>query len=118
MSISISQMKDHSISVYQARYSTSILDKYFDIATVNTNTNFYKTTFPSDTIFAKADASTSDEQVENLTREFNIHYRSCIGSLIYLLSTRVYLSFSVHKLELFSSSPGKLYFEVLVHLLI
>ena len=50
-------------------------------------------------IFTKADASTSDEQVYNFIREFNIHYRECIGSFIYLFSTRVDLSFSVHKLE-------------------
>ena len=31
-------------------------------------------------ILSKSDASTSDEQVEKLTREFNVHYRACIGS--------------------------------------
>ena len=40
-----------------------------------------------------------------------------IGSLIYLLSTRVDLSFAVHKLEKFSANPGKVHFEGLVHLL-
>ena len=73
MSIRIYQMKDHSISVYQARYDTSIVAKYLDTATVKASAKFYKTTFPSDMIFSKADASTSDEQVEKLTREFNIH---------------------------------------------
>ena len=68
-------------------------------------------------IFAKSDAYTSYEQVKKLTREFNIRYRSCIGSLIYFLSTRVYLSFSVHKLAKFSSNPGKVNFGGLVHLL-
>ena len=34
--------------------------------------------------------------------EFNNYYRAFIGSFIYLLSTRVDLSFSVHKLEEFS----------------
>ena len=72
-------MKDHSISVDQARYATSIVEKYLDTATVKENTKFYKTTFPSDMIFTKEYASTSDEQVENLTRELNIHYRYCIG---------------------------------------
>ena len=72
---------------------------------------------PSDIIFTKADASTSDDQVEKLTREFNIHCRACIGSLIYLLSTRVDLIFAVHKLEKFSANPGKVQFESLVHLL-
>ena len=52
-----------------------------------------------------------------MTREFNIDYRACIGSLIYLLSTIVYFSFKVHKLEKFSSNPGKVNFYELVNLL-
>ena len=78
---------------------------------------FYKTTLPSEIIFTKEDVSTSDEQVESLTREYNSHYRACIGSLIYLLSTRVDLSFAVHKLAKFSANPGKVHFEGLIHLL-
>ena len=46
-------MKDHSISVYQAIYATSIVAKYFDTATVKLSTNFYKTTLPADMIFTK-----------------------------------------------------------------
>ena len=61
-------MKDHSISVYQAIYATYIFVKYLDTATVKASTKFYKTTFPYDTIFAKADASNSNEQIEKLTR--------------------------------------------------
>ena len=34
MSIIIYQMKDHSIYLYQARYATSIVEKYLDTATV------------------------------------------------------------------------------------
>ena len=68
MSIRISQLKDHSISVYQAGYATSIVAKYLDVATIKTNTKFYKTNFPSDMIFTKTDASTRDEQVDKLTR--------------------------------------------------
>ena len=37
--------------------------------------------------------------------------------MIDLLSTRVDLSFAVNKLATFSSNPGKVYFEGLVHLL-
>ena len=85
MSIRIYQMKDHSISVDQARYATSIVTKYLDTTTLKASKKFYKTTLPSDMIFTKYDTSTSDEQVEKLTREFNIHYRACIGSLIYVL---------------------------------
>ena len=79
MSIRISQLKYHSMSVDQSRYATSVVDKYLDTATFKTSTKFYKATFPSDMIFTKDDVSTSDEQVDNLSREFNIHYRACIG---------------------------------------
>ena len=64
----------------QARYATSIVAKYLDTATVKVSKTCYKTTLPADMIFTKEDVSTSDEQVEKLTREYNIHYRSCIGS--------------------------------------
>ena len=79
MSIRIYQLNDHSIYVDQARYATSIVVKYLDTATVEVSNKFYKTTLPSDMIFTKEDVSTSDEQVESLTREYNIHYRVHIG---------------------------------------
>ena len=65
VSIRISQLKDHSISVDQARHATSIVVKYLDTATVKVSTKFYKTTFPADMIFTKGDVSTitSDEKV-------------------------------------------------------
>ena len=116
MSIRISQIKDHSISVDQDRYATYFVAKYLDTATFKASTKFYKTNLPSDIIFTKADTSTSDEKVEKLTREFNIHYRACIGSLICLLSTRVDFSFAVHKLAKFPANPSKVKFEVLVHI--
>ena len=65
-------------------------------------------------IFTKDDVSSSDDQVEKLTSKLNIHYRAFL-SLIYLLCTRVYLSFAVQKLANFSSNPGKVYHERLVH---
>ena len=101
LSISISQMKDHSILVDKARYGTSVVDNYIDTTIVRTNKKSHKTNFISDMIFTMDDASTSDEQVHKLTRRFNVHYRACIGSVIYLLYTRVYLTFAVHKLESF-----------------
>ena len=42
MSIIISQMKDHSIYVYQARYYTSIVEKYLDTVTVKACRNFIR----------------------------------------------------------------------------
>ena len=117
MSISISRIKDHYISVYQAIYDTSNTAKHLDIATVNKITKFYETTFPSEIIFPKKCVSTSDEKVVNLTKKFNIHYRDCIGSLINLLSTRVYLIFTVHNFDFFSSNTDKVHLVGLVPLL-
>ena len=57
-------MKDHSISVDQARYSTSVVTKYLDTSTVKTSAKLNMTTFPSDMIYT----STSDKQVEKLTK--------------------------------------------------
>ena len=53
MSIRISQMNYHSISVNQARYTTSIVAKYLDTATVKVSTKFYNTTLPADILFHK-----------------------------------------------------------------
>ena len=68
MSIIISHIKDNSISVDQARYATDIVAKYLNNATLKARKKFYKTTCPSDMLFTKDDTSTSDEQVEKLTR--------------------------------------------------
>ena len=95
-------MKDHSICLDQDKYVTFSVAKYLDTTIVKASTNIYKATIPSDMIFTKSDTYTSDEEVEKLNREFNIHYRALIGSLICLLSTGVGLSFSVHKLAKFS----------------
>ena len=67
ISIRISQLKDHSIYLDQARYATSVVATYLDNATVKVGTKFYNTTLPADMICKKEDTSTSDEQVEKLT---------------------------------------------------
>ena len=53
MTIRISQLKDHSISVDQARYATSIVTKYLNNATVKVSKKFYKTKLPADMLFTK-----------------------------------------------------------------
>ena len=53
MSIRISQMKDHYISVDQARYNTYIVAEYLDTDTIKISINIYKSTFTADMIFTK-----------------------------------------------------------------
>ena len=73
MSIIISQLKHHSISVDLDRYDTSVVEKYFDTSTIKENSKFHKTTLPHDMIFTKKDTSTSDKKVEVIYREYKIH---------------------------------------------
>ena len=51
--------------------------------------------------FTKEYSSTSDGKVEVLYIYYKIHYSACVGSLIYILSTIIYLCFSVYKVEFF-----------------
>ena len=61
-------MKDHYISVDQDRYANYVVAKYLDNVTVKACKKFYKIIFPYDMIFTTYYTSTSDEQVEKLTR--------------------------------------------------
>ena len=51
MPIRISQIKEHSISVDQDRYATSVVEKYLDTSTIKENSNYHKTTLPQDVIY-------------------------------------------------------------------
>ena len=55
MSIRIYQLRDHSISVDQARYYIAIVAKYLNTAKVKVSKTFYKTTLPADMKFTKED---------------------------------------------------------------
>ena len=63
------------------------MSKYLDTVTVNEIFKFHKTTLRHDMILANEYASTSDKQVEVLSKEYIIHYGACVGSIIYILST-------------------------------
>ena len=62
MSIRISQIKDHYISVDQDRYATAVVAKYLDTAKTKESQKFHKTTLTHDIIFTKEDNSTSDKR--------------------------------------------------------
>ena len=69
------------------RYATYLVEKYLDTATIKEISKLHNTALPHDMMFTKEDDSTSDEQVEVLSREYNIHYMDFAVSLISLLST-------------------------------
>ena len=51
--IRISQLKDHYISVDQARYATIIVAEYLDINTLKENSKYHNTTLPYDIILTE-----------------------------------------------------------------
>ena len=67
MSICISQLKDHYISVYQARYDTSFVERYPDTLTIKYHSKFNNINLTHDMIFNREDTYTGDEQVEVLS---------------------------------------------------
>ena len=69
ISVDISQLKDRSIPMDQARYATSVVEKYLDTDTIKWNSKFHNTTLPHDIIFSKEHASVSDVQVQVLSIE-------------------------------------------------
>ena len=74
----ISQLKDHYISVYQARYATFVVAEYLETATIKENSKFHKTTLTNDMMLTKEGASISDEKMEVLYREYSIQYKACL----------------------------------------
>ena len=84
MSIRISQIKDPSISVDQYRYDTSVVANNLDTATIKENSKFHKTSLPRYMKFTKEDSSKSYEQVGVLSIQYNINYKSCLVSIIYI----------------------------------
>ena len=67
MSISISQLRDHSISVDHSRYVTYVVANYPDTVTIEQNSSFHKTSLLHDMILTKEYASTSNEKLEVLS---------------------------------------------------
>jgi hypothetical protein len=113
----ISQKSNFDIEIDQTRYCLSILRKYLDTAGCKRDTSSTPTPLPLDFVPSSEDCSDNDEMVAQLEAEYNIQYSSCIGSLIYLTMTRSDIIYAVNKLAKFSRSPGRVHFDVLIHLL-
>ena len=85
MTIMISLLKEHYISADQSRYDKCMFAKYLYTSTIKDNSKFHKSTLPHDMISTEEYASTIDEQVEVLSIEYNIQYKSFVSSSIFNL---------------------------------
>ena len=68
ISIRISQLKDHYISVDQVRRAPSVVEKYLDTTTIKEYSKFHKTNLPHDMILTEEHDSTIGKQVKVLSR--------------------------------------------------
>ena len=62
MSIVISQIKNHYVSVDQYMYDTYVVENYLYTDKLKENSKFHKPTLPHDMVFTKQDSSTSDKK--------------------------------------------------------
>jgi hypothetical protein len=113
----INQLANYDVELDQSRYCLSNVKKYLDPAGTKKVTHSHTTPLPIDFVPTADDCSIDDGTSEKLIAEYNLHYASCIGSLIYLAMTRTDIIYAVNKLAKFSRRPGKVHFEALLHVL-
>ena len=116
LGMQLTQEKDHII-IDQSQYAkhvTTRLEKAFkNIIKPQDNP------LPSKFIPTKADCPTNQAQaLETKNRFKNLHFRSAIGSLLYMsCCTRPDICFAVNKLAKFSANPGVKHYRALLHLI-
>ena len=84
----ITQDKDLNITIYQSRYSKSIVKRYLETAGIKISAREITSILPTSFVPTKQDCSETLEEASRLQEEYNIDYASCVGSLIYLVNTR------------------------------
>jgi len=113
----INQLANHDIQLDQSRYCASIVKKYLNSAGAPKVERAHSTPLPLDFVTTSDDCSTDEEAAKLLEKEYNVDFASCIGSLIYLGMTRCDIVYVVNKLAKFKRIPGRVHFNVLLHLL-
>jgi len=114
---SIQQFANFDIELDQSRYCKSIVKRYLDSAGCPKNLCQHDMPLPAGITPTNDDCSNSEEEAENVTTQYNIDFASCVGLLIYLGMMRTDILFAVNKLAKYTRKPGKMHFEVIIHLL-
>jgi len=113
----INQLANYDIELDQSRYCASIVKKYLDAAGAPKEDRIHSTPLPLDFVATSDDYSANEEVARLLEKEYNVDFASCVGSLIYLGMTRCDIVYAVNKLAKFTRLPGRVHFDVLLHLL-
>jgi hypothetical protein len=113
----INQLANYDIELDQSQYCAAIVKKYLDVAGAPKVDRLHNTPLPLDFVPTSDDCSASEEAAKLLEQEYNVDFASCVGSLIYLGMTRCDIVYAVNKLAKFTRLPGRVHFDVLLHLL-
>ena len=115
LGMQIKQYKDH-ITLDQHQYSknvTSRIEKTF-----KNPIKLKDSPLPAGFTATKKDCPQNQAQIDEIRRRFqNLHYRSVIGSLLYIsCCTRPDICYAVNKLAKYSNNPGVTHYKALLHL--
>jgi len=113
----INQLANYDIELDQSRYCAAIVKKYLDVAGAPKVDRIHNTPLPLDFVPTSDDCSPNEEAAKLLEQEYNVDFASCVGSLIYLGMTCCDIVYAVNKLAKFTRLPGRVHFDVLLHLL-
>ena len=111
------KQKDSYISLDQKQYIKNIISRFekafkHQFKTKNTH-------LPSNFVPTKKDSPTTETQIKEVKLRFgNLHYRSVIGTLLYVSCwARPDIVFAVNKLAKFSNNPGVTHYRAMLHLI-
>jgi hypothetical protein len=113
----INQLANYDIELDQSRYCAAIVKKYLDVAGAPKVDRIHTTPLPLDFVPTSDNCSKNEEDAKLLELKYNVDFASCVGSLIYLRMTRCDIVYAVNKLAKFTRLPGRVHFDVLLHLL-
>ena len=116
LGMQITQHDDH-VTLDQYQYSKNITTRIEK--TFKNPIKMKDSPLPTGFIPTKDDCPKNHAQMEEVKRRFrNLHYRSAIGSLLYIsCCTRPDMCYAVNKLAKFSNNPGIKHYKALLHLI-
>ncbi len=117
LSARIHQDAEFNVTLDQARYCKSIINRFLEKAGAKKKPRFHNTILPAEFVPSAEDCSKDEVAAKSLQVEYGIDFASCVGALLYLSYTRPDITYAVVKLAKFTRRPGVNHMEALLHLL-
>jgi hypothetical protein len=99
-------MQNSNVTLDQARYCKSIINRFLEKAGAKKKPRFQDTILPAEFVPSAEDCSKDEGTAKNLQVEYAIDFASCVGALLYLSYTRPNITYAIVKLAKFTRRPG------------